>query len=111
LSDLRKAKHRDRIASPEPPEPTSFPAHSRLSLCKGWCCKNGDDDAFLDDRTLTRVRLAKPEMTERTLLRLHLAAARRRGAATIQCHSAVPHRPLALSGQHLGDSPMGLVDG
>ena len=42
------------------------------SLCKGWCCSNGDDDAFLDDRTLARVRLAKPDMTERAVLWLYL---------------------------------------
>jgi hypothetical protein len=74
LVDLRNAKHPDRLASPQRPGPTGFPAtvaRSACCLCKGWCCRNGDDDAFLDDRTLARVRLAKPEITEQALLRLY----------------------------------------
>jgi hypothetical protein len=47
-------------------------AQTACSLCKGWCCRNGDDDGFLDDRTLARVRVAKPDITERDLLRLFL---------------------------------------
>ena len=63
LQDLRKSKHLERVASPLRGEPTGFPAivaRSACSLCKGWCCRNGDDDAFLDDRTLACVRLGKP---------------------------------------------------
>lgn len=74
LGDLRKAKHRDRLASPERPGPTGFSAtvaHSACSLCKGWCCRNGNDDAFLDDHALARVRLARPEMTEEAVLRFY----------------------------------------
>jgi hypothetical protein len=47
-------------------------AQTACSLCKGRCCRNGDDDAFLDDRTLARVRLAKPVTDERDVLRLYL---------------------------------------
>ena len=75
LQGLRMAKHSERFASPVRPEPTGFAArvaHTACSLCKGWCCRNGDDDAFLDDRTLARVRLANPDMTERAILRFYL---------------------------------------
>ena len=75
LRGLRMAKHSERFASPVRPEPTGFAArvaHTACSLCKGWCCRNGDDDAFLDDRTLARVRSANPDMTERAILRLYL---------------------------------------
>ena len=51
LRNLRTAKHLVRFASPLRPEPTGFPARvarTACSLCKGWCCRNGDDDAFLD---------------------------------------------------------------
>ena len=75
LGELRKAKHLDRFATPERPAPVGFAAmvaRSACSLCKGWCCRNGDDDAFLDDRTLARVRLARPEMEDRAMLRLYL---------------------------------------
>jgi hypothetical protein len=30
-------------------------ATTACTLCKGWCCKNGDDDGFLDEATLARV--------------------------------------------------------
>jgi hypothetical protein len=76
LAELRKAKHLDRFATPERPGPTGFAAtvaRSACSLCKGWCCRNGDNDAFLDDRTLARVRLARPEMKERAMLWLYLS--------------------------------------
>jgi hypothetical protein len=75
LQESRTAKLSDRVASLARPEPTGFPARvarSACSLCKGWCCRNGDDDAFLDDRTLARVRLARPDMDERSVLRLYL---------------------------------------
>ncbi len=63
LGELRTAKHWERLASPERPESSGFEARvARMacSLCKGWCCRNGDDDGFLDDRTLARVRVARP---------------------------------------------------
>jgi hypothetical protein len=75
LRDLRNAKHVERFASPVRPEPAGFAARvarTACSLCKGWCCRNGGDDAFLDDRTLARVRLANPGMTETALLRLYV---------------------------------------
>ena len=75
LRELRTAKHLEHVASPMRPEPTGFAARvarTACSLCKGWCCRNGDDDAFLDDRTLARVRLARPDMTEAAMLRLYL---------------------------------------
>jgi hypothetical protein len=75
LREMRAAKPWARSASPTLQEPTPFVARvaeTACSLCKGWCCRNGDDDAFLDDETLARVRLARPDMTERALLQLYL---------------------------------------
>jgi hypothetical protein len=48
-------------SSPLRPEPEGFAARvarTACSLCKGWCCRNGGDDGFLDDRTMARVRPA-----------------------------------------------------
>jgi hypothetical protein len=75
LAYLQKRKNLDRFATPERPGPIGFAAtvaRSACSLCKGRCCKNGDDDAFLDDRTLARVRLARPPMKDRAMLWLYL---------------------------------------
>jgi hypothetical protein len=76
LREMQAAKPWARSASPKLQEPTAFVARvaeTACSLCKGWCCRNGGDDAFLDDETLARVRLARPDMTERAVLRLYLA--------------------------------------
>lgn len=76
LQDLRKAQHPEPIASPIRPAPNGFRAvvaQSACSLCRGHCCRNGDDDAFLDDRTLARVRLSNPKLTQRGLMGLYLA--------------------------------------
>jgi hypothetical protein len=46
------------------PEPAGFTAHvarTACALCRGWCCRNGADDAFLDEPTLSRVGLTKPD--------------------------------------------------
>jgi hypothetical protein len=67
LLDLGKARRLDRFAAPISPEPTGFSAivaRAACSLCEGWCCWNGGDEAFLDDRTLARLRLTNPKITE-----------------------------------------------
>jgi hypothetical protein len=39
------------------------------SLCKGWCCKNGADDGFVDEATLARVW---PETTADAIVRMYV---------------------------------------
>jgi len=58
LRDLHGTRHIDRAASPSSPEPSGFPAavaRTACSLCKGACCKNGGDDAFLDYQVIARL--------------------------------------------------------
>ena len=58
IRELRTEKRWARSVSAVRPEPTGFPARvaqAACSLCKGFCCRNGDDDGYLDDRTLARV--------------------------------------------------------
>jgi len=62
-------------ALPPLPEPEGFAArvaHTACSMCKGSCCKNGEDDAFLDDRTLARVRRAGPALDASAVLLLYV---------------------------------------
>jgi hypothetical protein len=76
LLDLAKARRLDRLAAPVSPEPAGFRAvvaRTACSLCKGWCCRNGGDDAFLDYRTLARLRSANPEITDQAIMQLYLA--------------------------------------
>ena len=48
-------------------------ARTAYSLCGGWCCWNGGDEAFLDDRTLARLRLTNPKITEQAIELIYLA--------------------------------------
>jgi hypothetical protein len=75
IREMRDQKRWASSASTALREPTGFPAkvaQTACALCKGWCCRNGDDDGFLDGQTLVRVRAAKPDVTDGELLRLYL---------------------------------------
>src|SRR5262249_42368915 len=51
LRALRMMKDPEYSVSPLRPEPEGFAARvarTACSLCKGWCCRNGKDHAFLD---------------------------------------------------------------
>ena len=57
------------------PEPTGFHAvvaQAACSLCRGYCCRNGGDDGFLDARTIGRLRQANPTMTDDALINLYI---------------------------------------
>ena len=74
LRGERELKHPARSASPVRPEPEGFVglvARTACTLCKGWCCKGGEEHAYLDERTMARVRRARPELDERAVLRLY----------------------------------------
>ena len=62
-------------ASPVRPEPEGFVglvARTACTLCKGWCCKGGEEHAYLDERTMARVRRDHPEHDARAIIRLYL---------------------------------------
>ena len=74
LRGERELKHTERSASPVRPEPEGFEglvARTACGLCKGWCCKGGEEHAYLDERTMARVRRARPELDARAVLRLY----------------------------------------
>ena len=63
----RLMEHLNRLtgdggADPFPPEREEFDAQvagTACGLCQGWCCRNGGDDGFLDERTFARARREK----------------------------------------------------
>jgi hypothetical protein len=74
LRGERELKRPERSASPVRPEPEGFVglvARTACTLCKGWCCKGGEEHAYLDERTMARVRRARPELDARAVLRLY----------------------------------------
>lgn len=75
LADLRRVKKPERSKPSKTAEPTGFAARvaqTACTLCKGSCCKNGGDHAFLGERALARTRSAIPDMTDDKLRQKYL---------------------------------------
>ena len=51
----------DASSRPEPEGIAARVARTACGLCRGWCCRNGADDAFLDAPTLARAGLNRPD--------------------------------------------------
>jgi hypothetical protein len=81
LRALRSMQKPERL-SPQRPEPELFVARvaqTACALCKGWCCKGGGEHAYLDERTMARVRQQRPELDARQVLRLYADRVPERG--------------------------------
>jgi hypothetical protein len=75
LRASRADRELQHAASPVRPEPEGFAARvarAACAMCEGWCCKNGEDDGFLDERTVAQVRHAEKTLTARAVLRLYV---------------------------------------
>jgi hypothetical protein len=75
LQDFHGTRRVDRATSPSSPELSGFPAvvaKTACSLCKGVCCKNGGDDAFLDYRVMARLWMADPTRGDAEIVSLYL---------------------------------------
>jgi hypothetical protein len=75
LRALRMMKDPEYSVSPLRPEPEGFAARvarTACSLCKGWCCRNGEDYAFLDEGTMARVRRASLTLDVPAVLQLYI---------------------------------------
>jgi hypothetical protein len=75
LGALRMMKNPEYSVSPLRSEPDGFAARvarTACSLCKGSCCKNGEDHGFLDEGTMARVRRARLTLGVRAVLRLYV---------------------------------------
>jgi len=60
-----------KVAS-EPNDFAGIVVRAACALCKGVCCKHGDDNGYIDDGALVRVRLARPGLSDEALLKLYL---------------------------------------
>jgi hypothetical protein len=75
LRDLRVAKRPERLIQKPTPEPTGFTADvmaAGCATCQGHCCKGGGEHAYIDERTMARVRRDHPERNARAIIRLYL---------------------------------------
>ena len=76
LRDLRIAKRPERLVQRTTPEPSGFTAavlQAGCATCQGHCCKGGGDHAYIDQRTMARVRRDNPELDARAIIGLFLA--------------------------------------
>jgi len=76
LRDLRVAKRPDRLTQKATPEPGGFTAkvlNAGCATCQGHCCTGGGDHAYIDERTMARVRRDNPELDAREIIGLYLA--------------------------------------
>ncbi|HEX3995538.1 MAG TPA: hypothetical protein VHX39_30570 [Acetobacteraceae bacterium] len=76
LRDLRNAKRPERLVQKTTPEPAGFTAavlRAGCATCQGHCCKGGGDHAYIDERTMARVRRNNPELDARAIIGLFLA--------------------------------------
>jgi hypothetical protein len=76
LRDLRIAKRPERLVQRATPEPTGFTAAvlgAGCATCQGHCCKGGGDHAYIDERTMARVRRDNPELDARAIIGRFLA--------------------------------------
>ena len=74
LRDLRVDKHPERMIQEPTPEPDGFTAtvlRAGCTQCRGFCCQHGGEHAYVDERTLARVRRDLPELDARGIIRLY----------------------------------------
>jgi hypothetical protein len=75
LRALRTIKRPRESASPLRPEPEGFAgqvARAGCALCRGFCCKGGGEHGYLDERVMSRVRHARPELEASAVIRLYV---------------------------------------
>jgi hypothetical protein len=80
LRAMREMKHPERSVSPVLAEPDGLAglvARTACSVCRGSCCKGGGEHAYLDERTMARVRQARPELEAGAIIGLYVACAPR----------------------------------
>jgi hypothetical protein len=76
LRDLRIAKRPERLVQRTTPEPAGFTGavvQTGCATCQGHCCKGGGDHAYIDERTMARVRRDNPGLDARAIIGLFLA--------------------------------------
>jgi hypothetical protein len=75
LRALRAATRPERLIQKPTPEPTGFSAtvlNAGCATCRGHCCKGGGEHAYIDERTMARVRRDNPELDARAIIQRYL---------------------------------------
>ncbi len=76
LRALREAKRPDRLIQKAAPVPEGFAAEvvaAGCATCGGHCCMGGGEHAYIDERTMARVRRDNPDLDAGAVIRAFLA--------------------------------------
>ena len=76
LRALRDAKRPDRLIQKTAPIPAGFAADvvaAGCATCRGHCCMGGGEHAYIDERTMARVRRDNPDLDAGAVIRAFLA--------------------------------------
>ncbi len=76
MRELRTAKRPDRLIQKTAPEPSGFAAAvvgAGCATCQGHCCSGGGDHAYIDVRTMARVRRDQPDSDAGAILRQYVS--------------------------------------
>ena len=96
MRDLAKARRPERLIQKRSPEPRGLGAQvvaAGCAHCAGSCCMAGGTHAFIDERTMARVRAERPGMDARAVLRAYVGAIGREAVAG----SCVFHGPAGCT--------------
>ncbi len=77
LRDLRAVKHPERAIQKRTAQPEGFAAdvvRAGCSACRGHCCKGGGEHAYLDERTMARVRRDNPTLDAAATIALYVSS-------------------------------------
>jgi hypothetical protein len=72
---LRKGGAKGATASAVAPEPDGFAgivARAACALCRGFCCRHGDDNGYLDDRAVLRARIENHLLSDEAIVMRYL---------------------------------------
>ena len=84
LRDLREAKHPERLIQKRTAQPEGFAAEivrAGCTACRGHCCKGGGEHAYLDERTMARVRRDNPDLDAAAVIALYVGSVAAEGNA------------------------------
>jgi hypothetical protein len=77
LRDLREAKRPERLIQARTAQPLGFAAdvvRAGCATCQGHCCRGGGEHAYLDERTMARVRRDNPDLDAAGVIALYVGA-------------------------------------
>ena len=75
IRDMREARHPERLVQKRGEQPEGFAAEvlrAGCTQCRGNCCQGGGDHAYLDDRTMARVRAENPDLEAGAIIGLYV---------------------------------------